>query len=264
MPSDQGVALATYRAIDAVIFDMDGVITQTATVHSAAWKRMFDAFLCARSVNTADCYSAFSPQDYLSYVDGRPRYQGVQAFLQSRGIELPFGIPSDLPGNETICALGNRKNEIFNQIIEEEGVAVYESTLALIHRLRDLGVRVGLATSSRNSALILGKTGIEDLFETVVDGLVSEKLRLKGKPSPDIFTIAAFSLGVDPARSVVVEDAVSGVQAGCRGGFGLTVGIAREENRKELQAAGADLVVGDLSETHFEDWMKLVKGGRQS
>lgn len=251
------------QEFEAAIFDMDGVLTRTAAVHSLAWKRMFDDFLRARAESRGEPFREFThAQDYLAYVDGRPRDQGVEAFLRSRGIALPPGSPEDPPERETIHGLGNRKNAHFNRIIAREGVALYDSTVDLIRDLRGRGIRTGLATSSRNSAVILGKTGTARLFDTVVDGLVSEKLRLRGKPEPDIFAAAAGNLGVPCARAIVIEDAVSGVQAGARGGFGLVIGVARENNIRELQENGADLVVRDLAEIHAGDIDRLVRAKR--
>lgn len=245
---------------EAVIFDMDGVVTKTASVHAHAWKRTFDEFLKSHAVANGEVFRPFAhPQDYLAHVDGRPRYQGVDTFLKSREIELPFGKASDAAGFETVCSVGNRKNEVFNEVVETDGVALYGSTIALIDALRKAGVRIGLATSSRNSDLILEKTGVGELFETVVDGLVSAKLGLKGKPEPDIFTTAAFCLGVDYSRAIVVEDAVSGVQAGSRGGFALTLGLARENNEAELLEGGADVVVKDLDGLTPEMLNEFVK-----
>lgn len=247
-------------AFDAVIFDMDGVVTRTAAVHSKAWKRMFDEYLQARALRLNEPFREFTHGgDYLAYVDGKPRYTGVDSFLRSRGVILAQGTPEDPEGNETVCGLGNRKNALFNEIIRTEGVGLYDSTIALIGGLLSRGVKVGLATSSRNSSLILGRTGTASLFGTVVDGLVSEQLGLKGKPEPDIFTTAAASLGVPCSRSIVVEDAVSGVQAGSRGGFALVVGVAREHNGHELQAAGADLIVEDLGETSIDELNRLTR-----
>lgn len=232
---------------------MDGVVTDTAAVHSAAWKRMFDEYLRRRATQTGAEFHEFTHAgDYRTHVDGRPRYQGVAAFLGSRGIHLPAGTPEDPAGRETVCGLGNRKNELFNEIIATGGVRLYESTVALVHALRAAGVRIGLATSSRNAALILNRTGTGPLFATVVDGLVSERLGLRGKPQPDIFTTAAANLGVPPARAVVVEDAVSGVRAGAAGGFALVIGVAREDNARELHENGADMVVRDLAEASVE------------
>jgi beta-phosphoglucomutase family hydrolase len=251
------------RAFDAVIFDMDGVITRTASTHSQAWKRMFDAYLRVHAERAGEPFREFTHgEDYLRHIDGRPRYQGVEGFLLSRGIRLPFGSPADAPELETVCGLGNRKNQLFNEIVESEGVGLYDSTIALIHQLQSEGVLIGLATSSRNSALILSKSGVSSLFGAVVDGLVSERLGLKGKPAPDIFVAAAGLLGVAPARAIVVEDAVSGVHAGARGGFALVIGLARDDNAEELRQAGADIVVPDLSDCPLSEIRRLVSARR--
>lgn len=248
------------RAFDAVIFDMDGVVTDTAAVHSAAWKRMFDDYLRQHAARTGTEFQEFTQHhDYRAYVDGRPRYQGVASFLASRRIHLPIGTPDDPSGRETICGLGNRKNELFNEIIATDGVRLYASTLDLIQALRAAGIQVGLATSSRNSALILDRTQTAPLFATVVDGLVAERLGLQGKPHPDIFTAAAANMGVHPGRAVVVEDAVSGVRAGAAGGFALVVGVAREDNARELQRSGADMVVHDLADVSVESLEQGVR-----
>jgi len=191
-------------------------------------------------------------------VDGRPRYQGVERFLKSRGINIPFGDANDEPKKETACGLGNRKNEFFNKVLEEDGVGLYDSTIKLIKELLARGVKVGVATSSKNCDVILGKAGIADLFETQVDGVVSAKIGLKGKPEPDIFTTAADNLGVKYSRAIVVEDAVSGVQAGAKGNFGLVLGVAREDNAHELKSNGADVVVEDLSEITIEEMDKFL------
>jgi beta-phosphoglucomutase family hydrolase len=251
------------RPFEAAIFDMDGVITRTADVHSTAWKRMFDEYLLLREAKYREPFREFTHAgDYLSYVDGRPRYKGVEAFLKSRGISLPLGAPEDPPSRETVCGLGNRKNELFNQIIEREGVGLFDSTIALIHELLAQGIRVGLATSSENSTVVLARTRTAHLFATVVDGIVSAKLGLRGKPEPDIFTAAAANLGVSSARAIVVEDAVSGVQAGARGGFALVIGVARDDNERELRDNGADVVVRDLAETSLEQINRLVQHKR--
>jgi beta-phosphoglucomutase family hydrolase len=249
---------------DAVIFDMDGVITRTAVVHSHAWKRMFDEYLRFRETTHGEPFREFThARDYLAFVDGRPRYRGVEAFLQSRGISLPFGVPEDAPRQETVCGLGNRKNEFFNQVLEEEGVGLYEATVGLIRELLARGVKVGVATSSKNCLPILEKAGLTRLFETRVDGVVSAQLNLKGKPEPDIFTTASDNLGVPYHRAIVVEDAVSGVQAGARGGFALVIGVARENNAPELKASGADVVVADLAELNADQMDRLV-GDKQA
>jgi beta-phosphoglucomutase family hydrolase len=244
---------------DAVIFDMDGVITKTAVAHSLAWKNMFDEYLHVREKEHSEPFREFThANDYLPYVDGRPRYKGVDAFLKSRNINIPFGEPEDESKKETVCGLGNRKNEFFNKVLEEDGVAVYDSTIKLIHELLAKGVKVGVATSSKNCELILKKAGITHLFETHVDGVVSANLGLKGKPEPDIFTTASDNLGVIYSRAVVVEDAVSGVQAGSKGKFGLVIGVAREDNTEELKSNGADVVVEDLSEMSIDKINQLI------
>jgi beta-phosphoglucomutase family hydrolase len=250
---------------DAAIFDMDGVVTKSASVHSMAWKRTFDEYLQFRATRDHEAFNEFGLEhDYLTYVDGRPRFNGVETFLKSRGIDLPFGAPDDSPGTETVCGLGNRKNAIFNKIIEQEGVGAFDTTIALINEMLERGIKVGLATSSKNSALILKTTHTEHLFATVVDGIVSTNLGLKGKPEPDIFSTAAANLGVPSARAIVFEDAVSGVQAGARGGFALVVGIARENNASKLRDNGADLVVQDLSETSLDQIDQLVQEKRNN
>ncbi len=240
---------------DAVIFDLDGVVTQTAAVHAAAWKRLFDAYLAERAARTDAAGSALDAlrpfdleTDYRLYVDGKPRYDGVRDFLASRGIELPMGDPSDPPGRETVCGLGNGKNDFFNAEVREHGVQTFPSTVALIHQLRDLGIRVGLMSSSKNTAMVLDVTGTTDLFEVRVDGVVAAEVGLPGKPDPAMYLETARRLGVDAARSVVVEDALSGVEAGRRGGFGLVIGVDRLGQAAELAEAGADVVVDDLAE----------------
>lgn len=242
---------------------MDGVVTRTAAVHSRAWKQMFDDYLRKRAEWGHEPFREFTHNgDYLAYVDGRPRYQGVETFLRSRGIGLPPGTAGDAPGVDTICGLGNRKNELFNEIIAREGAGLYDSTVALIGDLRAQAIKVGLATSSRNSALILQKSGVAHLFATVVDGIVSEQLGLKGKPAPDIFTTASANLGVASARAIVLEDAVSGVAAGASGGFALVIGLARENNHAELRQHGADFVVADLAETNLAAINTAVRAKR--
>jgi beta-phosphoglucomutase family hydrolase len=248
------------RVFDAVIFDLDGVITQTALVHSQAWKQMFDDYLREREEKHNEPFHEFSHQDdYLPFVDGKPRYKGVQSFLESRGIDIPFGDPGDDPEIESICSIGNRKNIVFNNILHNEGVKVYPSTVALIYTLKEKGIRVGVASSSKNCKQVLESVGLLDLMETRVDGVVSAELGLKGKPEPDIFITAADHLGVTYDRTVVVEDAVSGVQAGKKGNFGFVLGIAREDNKQELLIGGADMVVEDISEIGYEgivDWFE--------
>jgi len=238
---------------DAVIFDLDGVITKTALVHAASWKRMFDEYLKSREERFGEPFREFTHAgDYLPYVDGRPRYNGVATFLESRGIDIPFGDPSDDPEVESACGLGNKKNIMFNKVLEEDGVEVYETSVEMLEGLKAAGVRIGVASSSKNCKQVLETAGLLHFFETRVDGVVSAEMGLHGKPEPDIFTTACDNLGVEYHRSVVVEDAVSGVQAGHKGNFGLTLGLAREDNINELQAGGADIVVEDLGDISLE------------
>jgi beta-phosphoglucomutase family hydrolase len=246
-------------AFDAVIFDLDGVITKTATVHSHAWKKMFDDYLKLREKEHNEAFKEFTQNDYLAFVDGKPRYDGVKSFLESRGINLPFGTPEDDAEKETVCGLGNKKNVAFNEVLTREGVEVYPSTVAFMKALRQAGIRVGVASSSKNCELVLKAAKLEDLVETRVDGVVSAQMKLNGKPAPDIFLTAAKNLGVSAARSVVVEDAVSGVAAGRNGNFGLVLGVAREDNVAELKKNGADIVVEDLEAIDIKkvnNWFK--------
>jgi len=236
-------------ALDAVIFDMDGVVTETATVHAAAWKKLFDAFLQARA-DTGD--APFVPfdaaSDYERYVDGKNRYDGVRSFLEARGIELPEGSPDDPPGDGSVSALGNGKDAYFLRHVREEGVRPYDSTVRLIRELRAAGKGIGLVSASRNAEEVLRSAGVIDLFDTRVDGVVAADLHLSGKPDPATFLEAARRLGVEPGRAAVVEDALSGVAAGAAGNFGLVVGVARGGQHDALRRAGADLVVSDLVE----------------
>ena len=239
--------------ISAVIFDLDGVITQTALVHSAAWKKMFDEFLQHWSSKTNTPFRPFDHErDYLPYVDGKPRYKGVQSFLEHRGIGIPYGTPDDTPEMETVCGLGNRKNQVFNEVLARDGVEVYPTTVALIDELVKDGIKIGVASSSKNCKAVLEAAGLLDRFQTRVDGEVSVELGLHGKPEPDIFTVAADNLGVPYDEAVIIEDAVSGVQAGRKGNFGLVLGIAREGNHKELRQNGADIVVDDIGDIGYQ------------
>jgi beta-phosphoglucomutase family hydrolase len=236
------------------IFDLDGVITGTAKVHSLAWESMFNYFLKNYAELNNESYFPFDPaHDYHKYVDGKPRMEGVKSFLASRDIELPYGELDDIPEKDTICGLGNRKNSLFTEILIKEGPEVYTSSVDLINVLISKGIKIGIASSSRNCQLILKLAKLEHLFETRVDGEVSIELGLKGKPNPDIFIVAAKNLGLEPHECVVVEDAISGVQAGSRGNFGLVLGIARDIEGSKLREQGADIVVGDLGEITFEE-----------
>lgn len=237
------------RRFDAVIFDLDGVITQTAKVHAAAWKAMFDDFLQRRAAARGEPFRPFDiDTDYRRYVDGKPRYDGVQSFLASRGIALPYGDPADPPAQDTVCGLGNRKNRMFLEVLEKEGVAAYDSTIALIRQLRAHGFRTAMVTASKSGAAILARAGISDLFDAKVDGVDAAELGLRGKPAPDPFLEAARRLDVEPARAVVVEDAIAGVQSGHAGGFGCVIGVNRGDYAAALREGGADVVVRDLAE----------------
>lgn len=242
----------THKYIDAIIFDLDGVITKTAEVHSNAWKKMFDSYLKQRAEDENTVFNEFTSEDYLTYVDGKPRYNGVKSFLDSRNIELPFGSPEDSTENITVCGLGNRKNKAFNEVLKKDAVEVFPSTVKLMERLKSEGIRLGVASSSKNCEAVLEAAGLSHLVETRVDGVVSADTGLNGKPAPDIFLTAAKNLGCDYSRSVVVEDAASGVAAGKNGNFGLVLGLARENNEDALYENGADVVVKDIEEFDFE------------
>jgi alpha,alpha-trehalase len=242
-------AATDLRTMQAVIFDLDGVVTRTAEVHAEAWKQLFDEYLAARARRLGEPFRPFDrSSDYRRFVDGKPRYEGVASFLGSRGIELPFGSSEDPEERETVCGLGNRKNRYFQEALATRGVDPYPSTLELIAALRRRGVRTAIVSSSRNCAAVLEAAGIRELFDAKVDGVDAAELGLPGKPDPAVFIDAARRLGVDPAHAAVVEDAIAGVEAGRRGGFGLVVGVDREAQFEALVAAGADVVVGDLGE----------------
>ena len=234
---------------DAVLLDLDGVITDTANMHAACWKQMFDEYLQNRAAETGEQFCPFElATDYRFYVDGKPRFDGVRDFLTSRGIRLPEGSPDDPSQAETVCGLGNRKNELVNEVIEEVGVKPYEGTVKLIHQFRDQGFKIAVVTSSQNCEAVLKAAKLDAFFDVRVDGNTIHAQHLAGKPAPDTFLAAAHALGVDPTRAVVVEDAISGVEAGCNGNFGLVIGVARRGNAEELRHHGAHLVVNDLGE----------------
>jgi alpha,alpha-trehalase len=246
-------------AVDAVIFDMDGVVTQTATVHAAAWTALFDAYLKETAKRGGGvpaqgaAYEPFTQADYLRFVDGKPRYDGVRDFLASRGLTLPLGDPSDPPEAETVCGLGNRKDAYFHRLVAEHGVQAYPSTVALIGALKGAGLQVAIISASKNTTRILEAAGVRGLFEAQVDGEVAADLGLPGKPDPAVFVEAARRVGATPARAAVIEDAIAGVRAGRRGGFALVIGVDRGGNREALAAAGADAVVNDLAEVRLAD-----------
>ncbi|MEA2361627.1 MAG: hypothetical protein QOD71_772 [Thermoleophilaceae bacterium] len=232
------------EGIRACLFDLDGVLTQTAKVHAAAWKQMFDEFLRSRP----EPFREFTQDDYEQYVDGKPRRDGVRSFLVARGIELPEGSPDDPSNRETVAGLGNRKNDMVQRLIREQGVQVYEGSVRYVKAVRDAGLRRAVVSSSANTREVLRATGIEDLFEAIVDGVVIERDGLKGKPAPDTFLAGARALDAEPAQAAVFEDAIAGVEAGRAGNFGFVVGVDRVGHAAELLAHGADIVVSDLSE----------------
>ena len=246
---DKAQRLGLPSQIRACLFDLDGVLTQTARVHAAAWKEMFDAFLRERAGQTGEKFVPFDPvADYDTYVDGKPRYDGVRSFLASRGIELPEGGPSDPPSAETVYGLGNRKNELVLAMLKQDGVQVYEGSVSYVRAVRDAGLHRAVVSASANCREVLQAAGIEDLFEVRIDGIVVEQKHLKGKPAPDTFLAAAEQLGVKPAEAAVFEDALAGVEAGRAGHFGFVVGVDRTGQREALVQHGADIVVSDLAE----------------
>ena len=234
---------------DAVLFDLDGVVTDTAKVHAVCWKKLFDSFLQKRAEERNTAFQPFDIQeDYTNYVDGKLRYEGVRSFLESRGIELPFGDAEDRPGFASIAGLGNLKDQLVKEVLDADGIEVYEGSVTFLRQLRQRGFRTALVSASKNAGTVLQTAGIADLFDVRVDGEAADRLRLPGKPAPDTFLEAARQLGSVPARAVVIEDALSGVRAGRDGGFGLVIGVARKGNREALKQEGADIVVGDLGE----------------
>lgn len=258
-PMDGRPVVIGTDAMDAVVFDMDGVVTDTASVHSKVWARTFDGFLRARAKTTGEPFRPFTDEDYRRYVDGRPRYDGVRSFLAARGIELPEGEASDPPDRETVCGLGNRKDREFLEHLRTEGVDVFPTTVALLERLRGAGVRTAVVSASRNLDDVLAAGGVEHLFEVRLGGSDADVLGLAGKPDPAVFLEAARRLGAEPRRTAVVEDALAGVEAGRRGGFGLVVGVDRSGHPAELEAAGADVVVADLGEVTVDGALRSVR-----
>lgn len=232
-----------WNAYDAALFDLDGVLTPTAEVHMRAWDEMFNAYLESKGIA-----EPYTDADYFEHVDGRPRYDGVRAFLTSRGIELPDGDPSDSPDEETVCGLGNRKNDAFNAVLARDGVEAYAGSLSLLDALAERGTKMAVVSSSKNAPAVLEAAGIADRFPVVVSGAVAAERGLEGKPSPETFLHAAQELGVSKERAVVLEDATSGVKAGRDGKFGLVVGVDRGAGADGLTRAGADVVVRDLEE----------------
>lgn len=231
--------LTTY---DGVLFDLDGVLTPTAEVHMHAWRTMFTDLFTGWGVEPP-----YTDDDYYRYLDGKQRYDGVASLLRSRDVEIPWGDPSDPPSADTVCGVGNRKNEVFAAVLREDGIAPYPGSLALLERLRAAGTPLGVVSSSKNAEEVLAAAGIRDFFRIVMDGVVAAREGLRSKPEPDMFAEGARMLGVDPARSAAVEDAHSGVQSASAAGFALVVGVDRGAGAQTLLDLGADLVVNDLA-----------------
>ncbi len=237
------------NGITTCLFDLDGVLTQTAKVHAKAWKQMFDEFLRGWYERSGEPFREFAlPDDYEKYVDGKPRRDGVSSFLESRGIDLPLGSAEDPPDADTIYGLGLRKNELVLRLIREEGVEPYEGSVRFVEAARDKGLRRAVVSSSENCKDVLEAAGIEDLFEVRIDGIVATRENLAGKPAPDTFLAAARELGAEPGQAAVFEDAEAGVAAGRAGHFGWVVGVDRTGHARALHAHGADVVVEDLAE----------------
>ena len=237
--------IVAWEDYDAALFDLDGVLTPTAAIHERAWAEMFDEFFA----DVAPTQPRFSAEDYLLHVDGKPRYDGVRSVLSARGIALADGAATDPPGHGTVCALGNRKNELFGTVLRRDGIAPYPGAVAVLDHLDRLGTPTAVVSSSRNAPEVLRAAGLSARLPTVVDGNVAAERHLAGKPAPDMFLEAARMLGIPPERGVVAEDAVAGVAAGRAGRFGLVIGVDRGAGPAALVESGADLVVADLGDT---------------
>jgi beta-phosphoglucomutase family hydrolase len=234
--------------IMAGLFDLDGVLTGTARLHAAAWTQVFNEFLRTRARQSGNPYQAFDAADYSSFVDGRPRAEGVRTFLGSRGIVLPDGTPDDPPRRQTVHGLANRKNELLQRLIAQRGVRPYPGSVRYLTAVRHAGLRRAVVTASANATQVIRAAGIEDLLEVRIDGIVAAERRLRGKPAPDTFLAAAAELGVPPAQACVYEDSIAGVRAGRAGGFGYVVGVDRTGHADDLLRHGASVVVGDLGD----------------
>jgi beta-phosphoglucomutase family hydrolase len=244
-----GRVLGLPDGIRGCLFDLDGVLTETAKVHDAAWKEMFDDYLRARSQKTGQPFVPFDPvSDYDDYVDGKPRADGTRSFLESRGIHLPEGSDDDPPTADTVHGLGNRKNEILLRKIREDGVEAYPGSVTYLRAVKEAGLPRAVVSSSANCKDVLIAAGIEDMFDARIDGVVAEQQHLRGKPAPDTYLAGAKALGLEPAAAAVYEDALAGVAAGRAGAFGFVVGVDRVGQAEALKQHGADVVVKDLSE----------------
>ncbi|WP_141931971.1 HAD family phosphatase [Microbacterium sp. SLBN-146] len=230
-------------AYDAVLFDLDGVLTPTAEVHMHAWRTMFEDLFAAWGLTPA-----YTDDDYFAYLDGKKRYDGVASLLRSRDVEVPWGDPSDPVEADTVCGIGNRKNVVFERVLRTDGIAAYPGSLALLDVLEAAGTPVAVVSSSKNAEEVLRVAGLRDRFPVVMDGVIAERDHLASKPAPDVFLEAARMLGVEPARSVAIEDAISGVESAASGGFSLVIGVDRGVGASALTDAGAHLVVTDLQE----------------
>lgn len=245
-PHSRSIDLAKF---DAVLFDLDGVLTKTAAVHAAAWKRLFDEYLEARASRDRTPFRPFDIKlDYQQYVDGKLRYDGVKSFLDSRGIALPYGTPEDGPDRETIQGLGNKKDAYFQAHMKKHGVELYDDAVRFLRAVRAHGLKTAVVSASKSTAAVVQAVGLTDCFDARVDGIESQRLHLAGKPAPDGFLEGARRLDVEPKRAIVVEDAIAGVQAGRNGKFGLVIGVDRTEHAAELQKNGADLVTSNMAE----------------
>lgn len=244
--ADAGVPDLFAGDVQAVIFDLDGVITDTASVHFAAWKALFDGFLQACADERGEPFLPFDEQAYLLYVDGKPRYEGVRSMLESRGVNLPLGTAADDPGAATVCGLGNRKNALFLDALAEEGAQVFQTSVDLLHRLHEAGVRTGCVSSSKNCRFVLESVGLLEEFDAILDGNDAVDRGLSGKPAPDTYLDCALQMSVEPGAAAMVEDALSGVASGAAGGFRHVIGVDRGAGTEALIAAGATVVVDDL------------------
>jgi beta-phosphoglucomutase family hydrolase len=236
-------ALPDLADFDAVLFDLDGVLTPTAELHMRAWQTLFDELFAQWDIEPA-----YTDRDYFEYVDGKKRYDGVASLLRSRDVEVPWGDPSDPVTADTVGGIGNRKNVVFERLLRSEGIAPYPGSLRLLDALAVTGTKIAVVSSSKNAVEVLKAAGIHDRFDVVMDGVIAERDHLASKPAPDVFLDAARMLGVDPARSAAVEDALSGVRSAAAGGFALVVGVDRGVGEQQLRDAGAHVVVGDLGE----------------
>jgi len=246
------------KKFEAGIFDLDGVITRTARLHQKAWRKLFEEYRNYLRRKGNPTFDPYHRADYAKYIDGRSRLDGLKIFLESRDIELPEGSPDDRLEDETLYGLGNFKNDTFRKLLEEEGVDIYEDSVDRIRSWREEGLKTAIISASKNCAFILKHAGLESLFDTRIDGLVAEERGLPGKPDPAIMLEAAKELGVDPARAFVVEDALPGVAAGSKGGFGLVVGVARNAGEEELRENGADIVVGRLGQLDLDSKKEVM------